>query len=387
MYIKYVFGRDWPSKSAGTSFTVFSSYGIAKANRKNSVEILMKKNTTSKEYDKILRDYFNLIKLKNYNIKFIENKFLLIDKTTSFYIKAFQYLKNEAKNKRLDVIITRKVGFLPYAYYLKKKYNVTVIFEAHDYYLDTDKKRKKYMKKKLFQNWFLPKIDGILTHLKTMEQLYKSVIPEQNYLLARTGINKVYKYENKKENIIAYIGSLERRKKISDIFEALQYIKEIDIKLIIIGGKNKKEIEYYSNKAKDMGIYKKIEITGWVKRKKIDEILQNVKLGIVPLEENFFNKRLTSPMKVFNYFSHGIPVIGTKFPTLEEIINDKRGMLYEANNSKDLAQKIIYLINNEDEYLKIQKNIYNFNKELFWDYRGKKILSFIRNVKSSQENI
>jgi len=376
MFIKYVFGRDWPSKSAGASFTIFSSYGIAKADKENDVEILMRNKTRNSSYEEILIKEFDLKNLKNYKVKFLDKNIVFIDKTTSFYIQAYKYLSRCAKKNELDVIITRKVGFLPYLILLKKKYNIKVYFEAHDYYIKTEKKRKKYLKKKIFQRIFLPKINGIISHLQTMINLYKDFIPQQNYLLARTGIHKLYK-ENKNHKVIAYIGSLDTRKNIEDIFKAMNLINDQNIKFILIGGKSQKEIDKFINLAKTYNLESQIEITGWVKRKKIDQLLKNVKVGLVPLENNFFNHYLTSPMKIFNYFSHGIPVIGTDLPTLREIISDNRGFLYENDNYEDLAKKITLLLNDDKLYEKFQKNIYDFADEILWDKRGKKILDFI----------
>lgn len=378
MHIKYIFGRDWPSKSAGTSFTIFSSYGIAEADKNNNVEILMKKNTRGIDYNKILKQEFNLNYLKNYKVRFLENKHLILDKTTSFYINAYKYLSSCASKNELDVIITRKVGFLPYLIFLKKKYDIKVFFEAHDYYIKTEKKRKKYFKKKIFQKLFLPKTNGIITHLETMRDLYKEYMPKQNYLLARTGINKIYE-ENHDSKTIAYIGSLDQRKNIHEIFKAIQIIDDKKLNFIIIGGKTQKEINQFYNLAKQYEIKSQVEITGWVKRNQVDKLLENVRIGLVPLEDNFFNNYLTSPMKIFNYFSHGIPVIGTDLPALRELVSEKRGLLYETGNYNELAKKINLLMNNNEYYEEIQKNIYEFAEKILWKRRGKKILKFIIN--------
>lgn len=377
MYIKYVFGRDWPSKSAGTSFTIFSSYGIAKSDASNHVEILMKKNTRKENYNNILKKEFELSQLKNFKVKFLDQKYSIIDKTTSFYIKAYKYLKKCAKKDKLDVVITRKVGFLPYLYFLKKKFNIKIIYEAHDYYLENPPERKKHFKKKLFQKLFLPKFDGIITHMETMKKLYKKHIPNQNYLLARTGIQKIFNDNLEKKKVISYIGSLGKRKKIIDIFEAMNIINDKEIKFLIIGGKNKNEINYYYDLAEEYNLKSQVNITGWVTRKEVDELLADVSIGVVPLEDTFFNRYLTSPMKIFNYFSHGIPVIGSDLPSIREIISNRYGLLYEKDDYNDLAKKVQTLFKNQYIYNKYRENIFNFDKELLWGERGKKILNFI----------
>ncbi|CCU81048.1 probable glycosyl transferase [Halanaerobium saccharolyticum subsp. saccharolyticum DSM 6643] len=201
--------------------------------------------------------------------------------------------------------------------------------------------------------------------------------------MARTGINKIYRYDLEKiisKKDIAYIGALGNRKDLETVFKSLKLIDEKFGKLIIIGGTNDKQINYYNNLAEKIGIEDKIRITGWVERKEIDEILKSVKIGLVPLKDNFFNRNLTSPIKIFNYFSHGIPFVGTDLLSIKEILNQKYGLLYKTRNSKDLANKIEVLNEDKDLYLKIVNNIYDFSEQLLWRKRGSKILNFIDEI-------
>lgn len=380
MDIKYVFGKNWPSKVAGVSFTTFTSYGIAKANTSNSVELIM--SGKPKDVGLTLNNYFGLDILENFDVKFIDNK-TKFSKTTKFYIKTLFYLLKLAKNKKLDVVITRKVGFLPYLVFLKMRYNIKIIYEAHDYYLNLKEKEKKHYKKKLFQMVFLKKVDGIICHQKSLENLYKKNFKNQNYLLARTGIKEIYKYnikEIKSKKNMAYIGALGDRKDLETLFKALKNIEAQNYRLIIIGGTNEKKINHYKNLANEIGVGNKVEITGWVERKEIDEILKSVRIGLVPLNNNFFNRYLTSPMKIFNYFSHGIPVVGTDLPTIREIVGNKYGLLYKIGDVKHLSNKLNRLYNDDKLYMDLVKNINNFNEELLWKKRGSKILDFIKKI-------
>lgn len=120
MYIKYVFGNDWPTKHGGASFSVFSSYGIAQSSHKNKVEMIMKNKTQNHNYNYILEKDFGLENLSNYRIKFLSKKNFLISDTTAFYLQTYNYLKKAAEKNKLDIVITRKTGFLPYLYFLKK---------------------------------------------------------------------------------------------------------------------------------------------------------------------------------------------------------------------------------------------------------------------------
>ncbi|RAK11940.1 glycosyltransferase involved in cell wall biosynthesis [Halanaerobium saccharolyticum] len=372
MYIKYVFGEKWPSQSAGISFTTFANYGIAQANPQNDIELIV---TGQRQQDEVLNNYFGLKPLNNFNIKYIKDKSIL-SKTTKFYWNTYNYLKNKAKNKELDVIITRKIGFFPFLLMLKKKYDIKIFYEAHNFYLDLSLKEEKHYKKKLYQKLFLPYFNGIICHHETLKDLYNNYLPNQKYIIARTGIKNIYNYKKTNYNL-AYIGALGDRKNLKDMFKALSKIKNQKSKLIIIGGTNKEKIKKCKKIAENYNVEDRIEITGWINRKEIDDVLRNVMIGLVPLEDIFFNRYLTSPMKIFNYFSHGIPVIGTNIPTVKEILNNKYGLLYRPNDYIDLADKIDILMEDNKLYNNISKKIINDYSSMKWKDRGEKILNSI----------
>jgi hypothetical protein len=206
--IAYVYGGNWPSQGAAGSFCTFTGYGLAKSNQQGQVYLYVAKNSDKKQ-KKILKDYYGLDVLSNYKIELFNND-SLFGRVMKFYIDSFNKLRKLAKEDNLDAVITRKVGFLPYLYILKKLYGIKVFFEAHDFYLDQDLKGSSGKKKKeLFENLFLPRLNGIITHQNQLKNLYQNYIPEQNYCVARTGIREVSQIDRLWDNnYLVYIGSL-----------------------------------------------------------------------------------------------------------------------------------------------------------------------------------
>ncbi|MBM7556940.1 glycosyltransferase [Halanaerobacter jeridensis] len=376
MQIAYVYGSKWPSEGPAGSFCTFTCHGLAN-NTNENIYLFASKNT-DKDINEVLKNYYFLEPLSNLKIKLVDDS-AMIGRVTKFYIKAFNKIRKLIKKNKIDAVITRKTGFLPYMYFLKKIYGVKIFFETHDFYLDMNRRDEDDRKKKeLFEKIFLPKVDGIITHQINLRNLYKEYLPQQNYCVARTGIREVIKVDNSFENeYLGYIGSLKKRKKISDILYALARVKNEDLKLLIVGGRNNKRVDEILSLAQDLGIRDRVKVTGWVSRKKVEKYLKMMKIGMVPLADSFFNRYLTSPMKIFNYFSHGIPVIGTDLPTIREIVTDKCGLFYEHDRIDQLVYAINKLDSSEEVYNKFSNNVVERAKELLWDERGKKILDFI----------
>lgn len=379
MNIVFVFGSKWPSTGAGTSFTTLNCHGLAKADPGNNIELLVTKNTV-KPSDEELTDYFGLTPLENLNICMLE-EVPLFSITTVFYIKAYKKLVSDAKKGKVDVVITRKVGFLPYLYLLKKKYDLKVYFEAHDFYLDLSLRREKKAKKHLFQKWFLPKTDGIICHQVLLKDLYQKYLSGQRFCIARTGVKHIIKDKDLWDRTyLGYIGTIDDRKRVKDIIYALKEVKDQDLKLLIIGGRDKEKNDNLLDFATTLGLDGRVEITGWISQRDIEKYLKKIKIGIVPLEDTFFNKYLTSPMKIFNYFSYGIPVIGSDLPSVREIVTERGGLFY--SDMGELSRAINKLNSSEELYHRFSEYILQKSANLLWENRGKKILKFIEQTQT-----
>lgn len=378
--IIYVFFGDWPCQEAGINFSTLTSYGLAKASENNNINLIVSKNSNN-DYKHILKNYFNLNPTDNFTVNMIDSDFFT-GKSTLFYLKTFKKIKEINRSQKVDAIITRTIGFLPYLLMLKKILNIKVFFEAHDFYLDLNTDRAKRKKKKfLFQKLFLPKLNGVICHQNILKELYKEQIPNQNYCVARTGIKNINSSDDPwNNNYIGYIGSLQKRKKVEDLIYAVKRIDNKDIKLMIIGGRDNITINYYLDLIKELKLEDRVEITGWLDKVEVSKKLKKLKIGIVPLADTFFNRYLTSPMKIFDYFSYGIPVIATDLPPNREIITEECGVFYKPGDINALVKAINRLNSSKETYDYYSDNIIKKAEDLLWEKRGEIITNFIEKL-------
>lgn len=59
----------------------------------------------------------------------------------------------------------------------------------------------------------------------------------------------------------------------------------------------------------------------------------------------------------------------------EQLDNGKIGLLFEAGNAAELAQKMEYIMDNKDEFNRQAELIRNFRESLNWDVLAKKLLN------------
>ncbi|MFW6009663.1 MAG: glycosyltransferase, partial [archaeon] len=362
MNIFYVYRADLPDNKPGINFVIYTMHAIAKISPKNDVYLILDNIKQDLSIKNILKNKFSLSTLPNFNIITLSDR-KLAKMTTSFYFAAYKKINKLVSSKNQNIVISRTDGFLPFLIFLSRKANIKTFFEAHDFYLN--KKRNKGLKKYLYHKKFIPALDGIIIHQNILKGLYKKYLPKQNILMARTGLNEIDNSINSwNNNDLIYIGSINSRKRIKDIIVALSRINNKELNLKIVGGKSEKDINRILSFANKLGVQDRIKVTGWISQNDIKPYLKQAKIGLIPLEDTYFNNYLTSPLKVFDYFSHVLPIISTDMPSTRDVITEDCGLFY--NNIEELVDAINKLDSDYKLYQNISENIYHRATNLMW---------------------
>jgi glycosyltransferase involved in cell wall biosynthesis len=139
------------------------------------------------------------------------------------------------------------------------------------------------------------------------------------------------------DHYLVYFGRISAEKGIDTLIDAFLILRPKDIKLFIVGdGPLKDEMERKVEKLNSRGI----KFTGYLAGDSLRQIIQNGLVVILPSQwyEN-------APMSVLEAFACGKPVIGTNIGGITEMIDDGiDGYLFEAGNSRDLAEKMDLLL-------------------------------------------
>ena len=152
--------------------------------------------------------------------------------------------------------------------------------------------------------------------------------------------------------ILLYIGRLSKEKGIEYLIKAMPRIQEEipNAKLVIVGkGPEKKNLEKL---AAQIGADRGLTFTGWVNDSDIIKHIQNAEVVIVPSywAESF-------ALVTLEAMANGRPIIVSDiFGLSERIENDDVGSLFEAGNSKDLADKVIKLLSDFEIVKIMSKN-------------------------------
>jgi glycosyltransferase involved in cell wall biosynthesis len=146
-----------------------------------------------------------------------------------------------------------------------------------------------------------------------------------------------FTFSNQPEDYFVYIGRLVPIKGLVTLLQAMKGING-STKLLLIGeGPQHTELE---KMAQELDL-RNVKFMGHLEFHELINILSRAKFSVLPSEvyEN-------CPMAVLESMAMGKPVIGAKIGGIPELIIDGvDGFLFESGNSKDLSEKISWMIN------------------------------------------
>jgi len=176
------------------------------------------------------------------------------------------------------------------------------------------------------------------------------------------------KYGSGAENIIIFQGVIDPQDHPEIIVDAARVVVKSHPKTVfwIIGdgtalpGLRKMTLEY--------GLTDNFYFSGWVNQEKVSQYISTSDIGLVILPD-ILSARGRVTLKEFEYWSCAVAPIVPRLPGLEEVVEEeKTGLFYEPDNCKDLADKMILLIEDEDMRKRMGKRGRKMVKERFeWE--------------------
>lgn len=166
---------------------------------------------------------------------------------------------------------------------------------------------------------------------------------------------------------VMFMGLLEEYQGIDLMLEAFKYVKEHkpDTQFLIIGFPN---IEYYKAQCREHGIEDQVTFMGKVNYLELPDYLSLSDIAIAPKIST-----TEGDGKIYNYMSMGMATVSWDRELSHKILG-KTGIFAEHKNTRDMAQKILELINHPEKVKKYGTlSLKRVQEEFSWDALGKRI--------------
>ncbi len=178
--------------------------------------------------------------------------------------------------------------------------------------------------------------------------------------------------------IVQMGGGIQSYHGINEIIFALLKVRKHNsgVKLKIIGNV-KANIESIVEKH---SLTKNVMFTGFRPFREMYEEIKKGKIGLVIMKSEFYNAYIGLPNKLFDYMLCELAVVASDYPEISKIVKRaKCGILVNPNNVEEIANAIIYLLENPAEARKMGVRGRGLvEREMNWEKMEKKLIEIYR---------
>lgn len=211
--------------------------------------------------------------------------------------------------------------------------------------------------------------------------IYPGIKSESEIMKNKLSFKEVSEKYNISKNFILFVGTLQPRKNITKLIEALSLLLNKDggihlnnknLQLIIVGKKGWQYEEILSAPEK-FGVTENVKFLDFVSNDELDILYKNALVFCLPsLYEGF-------GLPVLEAMQKGCPVITSNVSSLPEA-GGSAALYFDPNNTNDIANKLEVVILNKKLRNEMIRQGYEHIKKFSWDKSAKETLKALEDL-------
>lgn len=179
-----------------------------------------------------------------------------------------------------------------------------------------------------------------------------------------------------KEKFILYQGAVNEGRSFETLIPAMQFVNG---KLVICGDGNfLTQARYLVERCQ---LEDKVIFKGMIQPEELKQITAQAYIGITLFEKDAKSNYYSLANRFFDYIQSGVPQLCVDYPVYKEINNlHAVAVLINDLDSRNIANCLNDLLNDEDEWLRLHNNCIEASKELNWENEEIKLVSFYKKI-------
>src|SRR5699024_3508666 len=248
-----------------------------------------------------------------------------------------------------------------------------LIYDSHE--VQTSRTHYSFEKVYRIEKFLLKFVDRVIVENDTRadyhRRLYKDrPTPVHNYSELYE-IDEVEAYPIRQEfnipeseKVVLYQGGMQEGR---GLFKLLDAFKEVKGARLIMIGDGKERLNLIDHH-KELGLEHKVDFIQRVPYKELRRYRKAADIGIQFLENTNFNHYSASSNKLFEYIMAHVPVIGSRLPEIEAVIESEQvGLTVEPESTKQLKEAIQKLVDDDELREQFRENAEQAKKKYNWD--------------------
>ena len=307
--------------------------------------------------------------------------------SSSYSLSVFNYAYHLIRilSRRDHVaVFTRESGFLAPLAWLGRHPRIHGFYELHDFYADLSwmsEKESGCYREKIYEHLFLPRIQGLICITRAQQKLYRKVfpfIPSCAFPLGTEPVPPVHSADQRrKRRTLMYVGRMHPGKGLDFLLRTANRLSKEGVQTLFWGGKDTK-INKLQEKAKSYGAKGSVRFVPFQPPEAMHQALEEkASLGVVMLEDTYYNRYLTCPVKALDYLSHGLPIIGSDLPSVHEVL-EEAGTYVSSGDETGFIEAVLGLLDDPEAYERMSDQTRRQAARITWRKRAESIMSFVQ---------
>jgi glycosyltransferase involved in cell wall biosynthesis len=299
------------------------------------------------------------------------------------------------RRKSFDIVYSRDLFILFMLFFFQRYIKAKTVYEAHDF----------PMGKSGFRFHAAKKVDGLVVTTRRIGEYFHSMGANASRILVfPNGVDlksfgvEISPIEARirlgippEIRMAAYVGNfliMNREKGIPDIIASARYLLPsfVDLHFYFVGGPLSREQKYRTLIA-EAGLDQ--ERFHFLDRQPLADLPLWMKAGdvlLMPLPRTQYFANCLNPIKMMQYMASRRPIVATRLPAIEEILQDGgNALLAEPGDAGGIADRIRTLLENPRLGEKLADRAFADVQPRTWDKRAEEILAFAEKI-SDREN-
>ena len=287
---------------------------------------------------------------------------------------------------KIDLIFTNDLDSLPAAFFAAEIRRKPLIYDTHEYFTEIPElvaRPKTQRIWKWLENFIFPKLKKIITVNHSIANLYekkynKKVAVVRNippkFQIEKIKSRKELELPDNKHIIILQGSGINVQRGAEEACQAMQYLE--NVVLLIVG--NGDVIPLLKHMTNELNLQEKIIFKPKISFTELCQYTLNSDLGLAIDKDTNINYHFSLPNKLFDYIHSGIPVLTSKLPEIQQIIDKYDiGYFIENHNPEHIAEVIKNIFADKEIYIRKKQNTQFAAKELCWEDEEKILMEII----------
>lgn len=382
MILAWLNKRDWKRPGPIVTMAVQNAHALAKLGHETHLFVGAGEVASGIEND--LRGFYGLEPVEALQVHRFERWRIGRSRLAwPIYLRTSRAIRQLAERGPVAVI-TRDATFLPLLARLRRRFKVRAFYEAHDFYADlswrTDGVKLGDRRQGWLERTFLPKLDGLICLTSDQRDLYAKVLPQVRSCAIPLGTTEFPEGDigqRRRRRTLAYVGRLSSDKGLKVMLKALPQLAANDIRIACFGGWEP-HIAQLKERLKTRGLEQWVQFAPFRAPTEFErELGETASIGLALLKDNFYNRHLTCPVKVLDYLSHALPIVGSDLPSVHEAAGNAAAYI-KPDDSAELVRQVTKLLDDSGAYQRATILSRARARELSWPNRAAAIVRFVQ---------